>query len=734
MKASSFPAVCLLLTLFAFAALPARAALVAHWKIDEGTGTLVADSSGNNRNGTVSAMGATWTAADLPPVPGGTSAAMDMDGANGQIDIVGYKGVTGTQDRSITAWIRTRLTTPAQNKGIVSWGQNVATNKWTFRIQNSNGTPGTIRIECNGGYFVGNTVVTDGEWHHVAVTWANDGTPDVTDARLYVDGVLDAELGSITVPPSASQSQAVNTTATADMRIGDNFQGTHNWDGWIDDVRIYDEAIDAATVAALASGTPIIESFTADAEIVASGAPVVLSWMADPTNDTLVLDNGIGDVSGTDMITVNPTADTTYTLTGTRGGTTNEREVTVLVEKPPVINDYRAFGSSNIFPGGSARLIWDVFGEASLDLNGADVTGQDEENVSPGATTVYTLSATNAWGTAMADVTVNVLPATAPDLSWSAEGLPDGNLGTWTPVVNATGNNGILFTNNTGGSVQTGASNFVGITQWVNSPGYNMIGNPGDSFHDALGDLTTKENATWELVFRPGDFTGTHILFNTGGNGDGLAFTLNGSVLDFRFQDANADAQRLIVSTDLATIGAADDFYHVVGVTDVQSAATGTASLYVNGVLASGPTTSTGTINDWDGGDLAELGKGANVPGGNLGPVGFTGDLALFNYYGGRLLSEGAIMDAYDTIAGAPVEFQITNVFYNKAEQRLEITFNSRPNTDYAIDAGPDLSSLLEENDSIPSQGAQTTYFIENLDLPDPATPRQFYQIRPSQE
>ncbi len=107
---------------------PASADLVAHWKLDEGSGTQAADSSPNNRVGTVS-DGATWTNADLPPVPAGTSAALDLDGISGQVDIVGYKGVTGTQDRSVTAWIRTRQTTTAQNKGIVSWGENVGTNK-----------------------------------------------------------------------------------------------------------------------------------------------------------------------------------------------------------------------------------------------------------------------------------------------------------------------------------------------------------------------------------------------------------------------------------------------------------------------------------------------------------------------------------------------------------------------------------------------------------------------------
>lgn len=722
------------LSLFLFFSLSmgAYADLVGHWQIEAASGTEAADATANVRTGTI-AGGATWVTDNLPPVPAGTSAALEMDGLDDQIDIVGYKGIGGVGDRSVTAWIRTRQTTDAQNKGIVSWGANLGGEKWVFRIQNGNGTAGTIRVEVNGGYLVGNTVVTDGEWHHVAVTWADDGTPDVEDAKLYVDGVLDADFGSLTVPPSASLGKAMNTAATADVRIGDNFQTTHNWDGWIDDVRIYDEAIDAATIASLAQDTAIIASFEADLEVVASGAPVVLSWASDPTNTSLSIDNGVGDVLGTSMVTVNPTADTTYTLKGIRGATTIERSVTVLVESPPVINNFAIFGSLEILAGSSARLFWDVFADASLSLNGADVSGLAETLVSPLETTVYTLSATNTWGTTTADVTVTVLEGNPPDISWAAAGLADGDLDIWIPAINITSNMGIVFNRNTGGTVESGASNFSNISQWVNSPGYNMASNPADSFHDGLSDLATKQNVSWEMIFRPGDFSDFHVLFNTGGNGAGTALTLNGSTLDFRLQNAaNAD-QMVTISTDLSSIGAASDFYHVVATADVESASTGTASLYVNGHLVAGPITSVGIINDWDGGDLAELGKGNNIPGSSAsGALAFTGDIALFNYYGGRALLAAQITDLYNANAGASgsQEREITKIVYNAEEQRIELTFHSLPNRDYALWESSDLELWIEENDSILSQGAETTYFIENITLPDPALPRNFYQVR----
>ena len=405
------------LVLLALSHLGLRADLVAHWTLEEGTGATAGDSTANGRTGTIAGT-TLWNTTDLPPVPAGTTAALAMDGVDDQINIVGYKGISGTGDRSVSAWIKTELNSTAQDMGIVSWGSNSATQKWTFRIQTGNGTAGAIRVEASGGFFVGNTVVTDAEWHHVAVTWENDGTPNIQDAKLYVDGVLDAEFGSIDSPPSASQSVAINTAVGSDVRIGDDFSLTHNWRGGIDEVRIYDEALDAAAIAELAIGDSILSTFEASEEAVASGAPVELSWASDPANDTLTIDNGVGAVSGLAKTTVNPTVTTTYTLTGTRGGGTAELQVTVLVDTAPLINEVINRGSETLLEGQSTTIFWDVFGEASLSMSGNDVTGLDRTELSPTETTTYTFAATNAFGTTTSEFTLTVIDASNPDLGW----------------------------------------------------------------------------------------------------------------------------------------------------------------------------------------------------------------------------------------------------------------------------------------------------------------------------
>lgn len=221
--------------------------LVGYWAMEEGVGLVAGDSSGFGRDGALSpanvANGPQWINSGLA-APNSTQALrFDGNTNDDQINVTGFKGITGTADRTVSAWIRTELNDPQQNMGIVSWGQNSGGQKWTFRIQNSNGTDGTIRVENNGGRKVGSTVVTDGEWHHVAVTWANDGSPNINDALLYVDGSLEAI--------SNVQGRALNTASTADVRIGADFNANHNWLGDIDEVSIFAEALSADDIADL---------------------------------------------------------------------------------------------------------------------------------------------------------------------------------------------------------------------------------------------------------------------------------------------------------------------------------------------------------------------------------------------------------------------------------------------------------------------------------------------------
>ena len=229
-----------------------HASLVAMWDFEEGAGPTTADQSGGNHTGTLGA-GATWSTAEFAPVPSGSTASIAFDGTDlAHVIISGYKGdeVGGTNSRTLAAWVRTGVGVAPTNLGIFGFGENQNGDKWNFRTtsQNTPTVPGAIRVEVNGGYIIGSTSVFDGNWHHVAMTWEDDGTPNVEDVLLYVDGVLETIQN---VNPNVIHTDTVNGI---DLAISDD-HSNREWNGWLDDLRIYDEVLSANDIATLAGAT-----------------------------------------------------------------------------------------------------------------------------------------------------------------------------------------------------------------------------------------------------------------------------------------------------------------------------------------------------------------------------------------------------------------------------------------------------------------------------------------------
>jgi hypothetical protein len=80
-------------------------------------------------------------------------------------------------------------------------------------------------------------VLADGQWHHVAVALANDGSPDISEAKFYVDGQLETI--------SLSGAKGVNTGSTQNVQIGYCQVPVTGrfFNGLIDEVRVYDYAL-----------------------------------------------------------------------------------------------------------------------------------------------------------------------------------------------------------------------------------------------------------------------------------------------------------------------------------------------------------------------------------------------------------------------------------------------------------------------------------------------------------
>lgn len=184
--------------------------MAAHWKLDGDC----ADATGNHDG----------TAENAPAYSEGIIGdTINLNGINQYIEVTGYKGISGSSSRTCGAWIKTINT----NGEIISWGPDTTGNKWIVRVNDT----GELRAEVGSGYVYGTSLINDGRWHHIAVTLLNDGSPDISEAKLYVDGRLDTI--------KASSPRAVNTGDSIDVRIGVHYSLLRYFNGSIDDVRIY---------------------------------------------------------------------------------------------------------------------------------------------------------------------------------------------------------------------------------------------------------------------------------------------------------------------------------------------------------------------------------------------------------------------------------------------------------------------------------------------------------------
>ncbi|MCP5516325.1 MAG: sulfatase-like hydrolase/transferase [Verrucomicrobiales bacterium] len=188
-------------------------------------------SAAGNRS--ISLLG--YAGAATPWVAGRFGRGLSLDGATQLGRIEGFPGFLETAPRTVAAWIKTT----AGNAPIVGWGPKSPGEKWIFLVHGT----GQLRVEIEGGFIVGNTVVNDGRWHHVACTFADDGSPNVTDVKLYVDGEAQT--------PTQTGSQTVRTGAAGEVLVGSDVQGRH-FSGGLDELRLFPRALGPGEVKALA--------------------------------------------------------------------------------------------------------------------------------------------------------------------------------------------------------------------------------------------------------------------------------------------------------------------------------------------------------------------------------------------------------------------------------------------------------------------------------------------------
>ncbi|MCZ7622073.1 MAG: hypothetical protein M5U24_06240 [Candidatus Kuenenia sp.] len=203
--------------------------LQAFYAFDDGSGTIATDTSGNNKNGTIT--GAAWTT-------GKNGGALSFNGTSNYVSIPPLNH----DEISVSAWFYRNSVDTAEPDTILggwSWdkveGYGLYFNQYsgsrdTIRFIVTSKTSGGTKTQKNA---TKDLVTSTGKWYHVAGTY----NKTTGEQKLYVDGQL------VDTQTHPAGNTIVPYTYASYMAIGALTFNYGNMDGKVDEVRVYNRAL-----------------------------------------------------------------------------------------------------------------------------------------------------------------------------------------------------------------------------------------------------------------------------------------------------------------------------------------------------------------------------------------------------------------------------------------------------------------------------------------------------------
>lgn len=203
--------------------------LIGWWKLDEESGSTATDSSSQGKDGTIN--GANWISAKI-------GSGLDFEETNnGDYVDVGAQSTYDFDDEHFTlmAWIKVEAY-PADGAGAIIQKSN-SLDGYRLQIQ-GDGTINFITQHSSFKQMTTATVVPVANWTHITATY------DGTTKKIYLNGVFDkgqAQSGNLTI----------DNTSKLWFGAYSNSPNNSNFDGIIDNIRIYNKSLTPDQIYAL---------------------------------------------------------------------------------------------------------------------------------------------------------------------------------------------------------------------------------------------------------------------------------------------------------------------------------------------------------------------------------------------------------------------------------------------------------------------------------------------------
>ena len=411
--------------------------------LDETLGTNAPDTSGVSpaNNGTLT-NSPTWTSSGKIGGAMSFKAGILPAKLGQRVTVQDSANLDGYSQMAVSIWIKpASLPVGTGNFAAVISKSAGQYSPISYRMEMRGSTAGTsspVYVTVGGGTTLqGTTQLTAGNWYHLVMVF--DGSQPTNNLQFYVNGSPDR---FTTITPTS-----VPRNSTASLKIGAN--ETWDFDGLIDEVRIYNRALTFSEVQDLYAAVPANMG-----PVVSAGGPVLgnagdlLTLSGTATDDGLpnalalgwsVL-SGPGSVSFTDPYTAATTAsfaqpgDFTLQLTANDGAITTWATTTVSITAPPGMDTWR-------------QLYFGTTDATGIRADSANPMGDGLSNLLKYAlglnpNTSYSLGSAGLSWVVPAMVEGNHLSytftGTASDVTYIVEATSDLN-GTWTPLYTHSG-------------------------------------------------------------------------------------------------------------------------------------------------------------------------------------------------------------------------------------------------------------------------------------------------------
>ena len=259
--------------------------LVAEWHFDEGDGSVVKDSSGNGNDGII--YGATW-------VDGKFGKGLSFDGVDDRVKLP-YTVINGLVDVTSEFWIKTT----DNEAGIITGANSNQNNEYLIFWNYGTETRPHSKPHIKGKYhhITPINTITDDNWHHFASVRSG------SEISVYVDGKFQGVWTNAPTGNLIIDQNGLWIGGEQDL-VGGGWDKSEQFDGILDEVRIYKHALSAEEIKELHEQGPMALSLikTASPNPIKQGQTTTITLTAKNTGSTDIYDIEISDTIPSDLI------------------------------------------------------------------------------------------------------------------------------------------------------------------------------------------------------------------------------------------------------------------------------------------------------------------------------------------------------------------------------------------------------------------------------------------------